>query len=91
MYVVVEGKVDIKIGDVLLDSFGPGDIFGEMALIDRSPRSATAVVSESAKLAVVDERGFIRLVQHTPYFALELMGLMAKRLRNTNARLAIGH
>lgn len=88
MYAIAEGQVDIRKGDTLLESLGAGDVFGEMALVDKSPRSATAVAATTVRAAVVDERSFIRLVQQTPYFALEVMGMMANRLRRTNARLA---
>jgi CRP/FNR family cyclic AMP-dependent transcriptional regulator len=87
MYVIVEGEVDIQSGSHLLETAGPGSLLGEMALIDRSPRSASAVAKTDCKLAPVDQRRFEFLVQQTPYFALEVMEIMADRLRKTTARI----
>ena len=88
MYAIVEGSVEIREGDILLDTLGAGDYFGEMALIDKSPRSATAIAKTETKLAEVDLTGFQRLVAQTPYFALDVMSTMAERIRRANARIA---
>jgi CRP-like cAMP-binding protein len=56
-------------------------MFGEMALIDREPRSATAVAETDCELVVIDKRRFWFLVQETPYFAEIVMRVMADRLR----------
>ena len=81
MYVVKSGTVDIKDGDAVLETVGEGAIFGEMALLDSEPRSASAVVAEDAELVCVDPRRFQFLVQNTPYFAIHVMRVMAARLR----------
>jgi CRP/FNR family transcriptional regulator, cyclic AMP receptor protein len=85
MYVVVEGEVDIVLRDNVVNSLGPGGIFGEMALVDHQPRSATAVAKTDCKLASIDERRFCFLIQQTPNFALSVMRVMAARLRSKNA------
>ena len=64
-----------------LVKLGPDDTFGEMAIIDSSPRSATAVAVADTKLAVIDRGRFLFLVQETPMFALQVMSSIAKRLR----------
>lgn len=87
MYLVVEGKVSIKTGGMIVESVGPGTIFGEMSLIDGSPRSATAIAAEDSKLATIDQNSFLGLVQRSPEFALQVMQLMAKRIRRTNESL----
>lgn len=87
MYVVIEGELDVVDGDRVLDTVGEGGIVGEMALIDKQPRSATAIARTDCRLAPVNERRFVFLVHQTPYFALEVMRVMADRLRRTNARL----
>ena len=81
MYVVTEGEVNILLGDQILDVLGPGGIFGEMALIDSSPRSASAIAKTDCKLVPVSRQRFTFLVQQTPYFSLEVMHVMAERLR----------
>jgi CRP/FNR family transcriptional regulator, cyclic AMP receptor protein len=85
MYVVLEGDVNIMVGDKVMETVSLGGIFGEMALIDSSPRSAAAVARTDCRLAVIGERRFMYLVQQTPYFALEVMGVMARRLRRQTA------
>jgi CRP/FNR family cyclic AMP-dependent transcriptional regulator len=81
MYIVREGSVTLRHGGADIETLGPGAFFGEMALIDAAPRSASAVAGAGLKLAVVDERLFKQLVQKVPGFALELMRMMAQRLR----------
>jgi CRP-like cAMP-binding protein len=87
MYVVVEGEVDVLVGDVLAEVVSPGGIFGEMALIDKTARSATAVAKTNCRVVAIDERRFNFMVGQTPFFALQVMSVMAERLRRANARL----
>jgi CRP-like cAMP-binding protein len=87
MYVVRSGKVGISAGGAVLETVGPNGTFGEMALIDRAPRSATAVAREPTEVAVIDEKAFLYLVQKNPAFALDLMRRLAKRLRRMNESL----
>jgi len=86
MYVVLEGTVEITIGPNFVEALGPGEPFGEMALIDQAPRTATAVAKTACKLAVIPEKRFLFMVQQTPHFALQIMKVMADRLRKMNAR-----
>jgi CRP-like cAMP-binding protein len=81
MYVVEEGEVDILRSGRPIETIAPGGIFGEMAIIDNSPRSATAVAKSDCTLLPVDETTFTIYVQHAPFFALEVMRTMAERLR----------
>jgi CRP-like cAMP-binding protein len=86
MYVVDSGSVSLVTGDTVLEVVGPGAIFGELAVIDRSPRSASAVVESDCELVTIDKRRFWFLVQETPYFAEIVMRVMADRLRRETAR-----
>ena len=63
------------------------DIFGEMALIDSEPRSATALAVTDVELVAVSEKQFLFLVSQTPYFALKVMRTLAQRLRKSNKTL----
>jgi CRP/FNR family transcriptional regulator, cyclic AMP receptor protein len=81
MYVVHEGEVDLLVNGQLVEKVGPGGVLGEMGLIDASPRSATAVARTDCTLIPVNQARFTLLVQHTPDFALQLMRVMAARLR----------
>jgi CRP-like cAMP-binding protein len=85
MYVVTEGEVEIRIGDRIIDRVGPGGILGEMALVDDKPRSATAVASVNSKLVPISQKRFLFLVQQTPFFAIQVMQVMADRLRRLMA------
>jgi CRP-like cAMP-binding protein len=85
MYVVTAGTVELSIGGNIVETLGPGGIFGEMAVIDREPRSATATAESDAGLVGIDKRRFWFLVQETPYFAEIVMRVMASRLRRQSA------
>ena len=87
MFVVIEGEIEIREGQHVLEVAGPGSIIGEMALIDDEPRSATVVARTNARLVPVNRRRFEFMVQETPFFASAVMKILADRLRRTNARL----
>lgn len=84
MFVVKAGTVEIRLGNRLLDTLSERSIFGEMALIDRGPRSATAIAVTDATLVPVAEKQFLLLVSRTPYFALNVMRVLVQRLRTSN-------
>lgn len=81
LYVVLGGQVLISIGGRVIDRLDPGSIFGEMALIDESPRSASASAAVDSKLLQVNASRFTQLIQDQPDFALEVMSIMSTRLR----------
>lgn len=81
MYVVAEGEVEVAIGARELETIGPAGIFGELALITQEPRSATARARTACRVVEIPEARFTRLVQETPYFALEVMRVLTRRLR----------
>ena len=83
-FVVVRGEVEIRSGNRHLETLGQNSIFGEMALIDDSPRSATVVALTDVTLAPIKEKHFLFLVRHTPFFALRVMRVLALRLRAQN-------
>ncbi len=83
-YVVQRGQVRILSGNRLLETLGGNEIFGEMALIDSSPRSATVVAETDVTVAPITEKQYLFLVRHTPYFALKVMRVLANRLRHQN-------
>lgn len=81
MYVVLEGEILIIFGSQIVDELSKGDLFGEMALIDASPRSATATAKSDATVAQVDQADFLFLVQHSPFFSIHVMRILAERMR----------
>ena len=84
LFVIKSGQVRIQIGNRTVTELGQDSIFGEMALIDSEPRSATAVAITDVELVPVSEKQFLFLVSQTPYFALKVMRVLAQRLRVTN-------
>jgi CRP/FNR family transcriptional regulator, cyclic AMP receptor protein len=84
LFVIQRGQVRIQIGNKTIAELAPDTIFGEMALIDDEPRSATAIAVTDVELVPVSEKQFLFLVSQTPYFALKVMRVLAQRLRNTN-------
>jgi len=86
MCVVGRGEVDIVDGDEGVEPVGTGGIFGEMPLIEQDRRSASAVAQTDCELVPINENRFKFLVQQTPFFAIEVMRIMAHRLRQMDAR-----
>jgi len=90
LYVVLEGKIDIvKItgaGKTLIVTLGKGEFFGEMAVIDGSSRSATAIAAApKTKVMRINHARFVYLVSQQPAFALMIMDALSKRLRASTA------
>jgi CRP/FNR family transcriptional regulator, cyclic AMP receptor protein len=90
MYGVVDGRVELRINDSVIAGLGPDESFGEMAIIDSSPRSATAIAAEDTTLAVIDRKQFLFLVHETPNFALQVMASLANRIRAHDRELSEG-
>ncbi len=84
LFVIQGGRVELRLGNRLLEEVRENGIFGEMALIDSQPHSASAVAVTDVTLAPVTEKQFLFLVSHTPFFALRVMRVMAARLRVAN-------
>jgi CRP/FNR family transcriptional regulator, cyclic AMP receptor protein len=89
MFVVLEGSVELQRNGRVLEEVTPGGIFGEMGLIERCPRTATATTKTAVRVVPVSRRRFIYLVQNTPFFAIEVLETMARRLRVTDAQLDV--
>jgi len=81
MFGIVEGEVELRLPNGVVRGLGPDETFGEMAIIDSSPRSGTVVAVADTKLAVIDRSRFLFLVQERPMFALQVMSSIARRLR----------
>ncbi|HLE67846.1 MAG TPA: cyclic nucleotide-binding domain-containing protein [Burkholderiales bacterium] len=85
MYVVLDGELEVRAGRKFIEVAKPGDVVGEMALIDAKARSATVVAKSDCRLVPVNERRFLILVHKTPIFALLVMRILAERLRRMTA------
>jgi CRP/FNR family cyclic AMP-dependent transcriptional regulator len=84
---VIDGSVAISIRGTVVERVSPGGIFGEMALIDQSPRAANASAETDCTLLAINRQVFVNLVKSEPTFGISLLGAMAERLRNTAAAL----
>ena len=85
MYAVLEGEVDIIKHGRLLEIVQPVGFFGEMALIDQEPRNASAIARTPCAVACIDRERFLDLVHHHPSFSLQVMKVMADRIRYMSA------
>jgi len=83
LFVIKSGQVRVQIGNRTVTELGQDNIFGEMALIDSQPRSATVTAMTDVELVPVSEKQFLFLVSQTPFFALKVMRVLAQRLRAT--------
>jgi CRP-like cAMP-binding protein len=86
MYVILKGKVAIRVGGNLVENVGPGGLFGEMALVDRAPRLASAVAESNCKLLAINRNAFLNLVKHSRRFAASLLAAVSARARYTASR-----
>ena len=81
MYGIIRGQIQLDANGHAVATLGVDDVFGEMAIVDSSPRMATATAAVETELAVIDRHRFLFLVQETPMFALSVMSAMAERFR----------
>ena len=86
MYVVLEGRLAVSIRDKLVEKIGPGGVFGEMALVDRTPRLATVVSETDCGLLAIGRNTFLDLIRASPDFAVSLLGAVGDRARFIAAR-----
>ena len=88
MYVVIEGRVAVSMfGGGVIERLGPGGAFGELALIEQTPRLASVVSDTDCQLLPISRAAFLLLVKTSPEFAASLLGPLAERLRLLTARL----
>jgi CRP/FNR family transcriptional regulator, cyclic AMP receptor protein len=87
MYAVLEGTVAVTIGGTLVDRIGPGGVLGELALLDQSPRLASAIAEDHVTLQPINRNAFIALVKLDPELGAALLAALAERLRYLTGRL----
>jgi serine/threonine protein phosphatase PrpC/CRP-like cAMP-binding protein len=91
LFVVLSGRVRVKKGDTEIVELGPGEHFGEMALIDRGPRSASVSAVEATRVLAMKRRDFLGIVKHERDLGVKLLwqflGVLSDRLRNTSREL----
>lgn len=87
MYVLIRGRAKVQLGDITVEHLKPGSIVGEMALVDRTPHSASVVAETACEFVCIDEARFKFLIAETPGFAVEVIRTLAIRLRTTDQLL----
>ena len=87
MYLVLKGLINIQVKGKSVAKIGPGDFFGEMSLIDDQFRSATATAMRESQLVAVGEEQFLRMVKKNPEFAIYILQILVKRLRNMDEKI----
>ena len=87
LYIVKKGTLRVVSGSTVYETLKPGGIVGEMAIVDqRSRRSASVIAGTHAKLWKINRKRFLDLVANNPDFSIEVMQVMARRLRVMNRR-----
>ena len=84
MYVIKSGRASIRVGDRIFDTVEKGATIGEMAILDGSPRSATAIAVTDCEIVAIDKARLLDMVQHEPSVAIEMTKSMVRRLRSMN-------
>ncbi len=79
LFVVLEGRVAIRIGDCVVEKVGAGGLFGEMSLVDRTPRLASAVAETDSALLAMSRHMFLHLVKRSPKFGAALLKAVGER------------
>ena len=92
LYIVISGRMRVLMSDadgkeVILAILGPGEFFGEMGLIDDSPRSATVVAVEPCELIVINKRDFKRCLSENFEMAMTVMRGLVRRLREADRKI----
>ena len=88
MYVVLAGRVAISVGNSVIEHVGPGGMFGELALIDRSARAATATADTDCKLLAINRNDLLKLVKSRPAFGASLLKSTALRMQQVALQVA---
>lgn len=88
MYVLTTGNAEVIVNNRVVETLQHGSIVGEMGIVSPGPRSASVVATTDCEFVAVDEKRFQFLVQQTPFFATQVMRVMAERLRAVNQMVA---
>lgn len=86
LYAIVAGQVTARQGGRKIGAWGPGDYFGEMAILDGAPRSATVTVDETCLLLAIDREPFLAMIDGSPEIARTLLATLSSRVRSAQAR-----
>lgn len=84
LFVIRDGTVGIEVNGAIVERLGSSDIFGEMALVEAKPRSATVIAETDCVVVPISEKQFLTMVEYAPSFSLAVIRTLAHRLREAN-------
>ena len=92
LYIVISGRLKVMIGEAdgketILSIIGPGEFFGEMGLIDDSPRSASVIAIEPCEFVAVTKRAFRKCLVENSELAIAVMRVLVRRLREADRKI----
>ena len=88
MFVLTTGSAEVVVNGRVVETLKHGSIVGELGIVLAGPRSASVIAKTNCEFVAIDEKRFQFLVQQTPYFATQVMRVMAERLRALNQMVA---
>lgn len=89
-FLILEGTAVVRRNNRKVTDLGPGQYFGELAILDRGPRSASVIANTEMKVLVLGQREFVGVLDSIPGMAYKILTIMAQRLRDADTR-ALGH
>lgn len=92
VYIIASGKVKIVVTstdgrDFILTVLGAGQVFGEMALLESAPRSATVITASQVEILTISRTDFHRLLNSAPNISRKLLAVLSRRLRRANSKM----
>ena len=92
MFIIQDGEVNVFLesanGDIPLVVLGPGDMFGEMSMFTKQPRTATVTAKGNARVLTVDKRGFLRRIHEDPSLAFRILQKLSERITVLNEEMS---
>lgn len=92
MFVIQEGEAEVLREDngvsMVIDTMKPGDLFGEMAILEHTVRSSTVRALSVVRALTIDRRTFLRRIQEDPSLAMSVLDVMCRRVRQLDASVA---
>lgn len=89
MFVLTVGTAEVIVKNRVVETIVAGNVVGELGIVSPGPRSASVVAKTRCEFVAIDEKRFQYLVQQTPFFAMQVMRVMAERLRAANEMLPL--
>jgi CRP-like cAMP-binding protein len=87
-FIIIDGQAAVTIDGHEVAKLGPGDFFGEMALLSRGPRTATVTCITDMQVEVITRRDFSSLLEESPTLTRKILASLAERLREAESRIA---